>query len=224
MFKKTLYISLLVSIFSCTPEPKKDFSLVTNDFVKEYAPLFPDETPLSIDNLQLSNLHIPSDSVLNSVQLFYQKFSTEIKGYNTTEIPAAQQADFNKMQKILKNIDSYLTNCPSNPTYFNVLHGFQRILNADYAPADQRLQTLFDKLVQVPAFYEAAKSRLKTADVNKAHETLEKHFQTYDFFDETLPNYLKKEHHLTPQYEAHLEAAKLAVKDYVAFVESLRLH
>jgi hypothetical protein len=196
---------------------------VLNAFVKEYAPLFPDETPLSIDNLQLANLHIPSDQTLDSIRHFHQKFSDEIDGFKQDEISPPQQADFNKMKKILQNIDFYVKNASTNPTYFNVLYGFQRILNTPYAPADRRMQTLFDKLAQVPTFYEAAKTQLKKADVKKANETLEKHFQTYDFFDKTLPNALKKEHFMTPQYQAHLEAAKLAVKDYVAFVESLRL-
>jgi transcriptional regulator of heat shock response len=204
-------------------EDKKDFSWVIADFVKEYAVLFPDETPLNTNNPQLSNLHIPADTVLEKVRLFHQKFSSDIKGYNQGDIPAEKQADFNKMQNILKNIDAYLANASANPTYFNVLHGFQRILNTNYAPMGQRLQTLFDKLAQVPDFYEAAKKQLKAADVKKADETLEKHFQTYAFFNETLPETLEKEGLMTPQYEARLDAAKLAVKDYVAFVASLRL-
>jgi hypothetical protein len=48
MFKKTLYISLLLSIFLCVNLAKKEFTPVLNDFVKEYTPLFLDEGPLSI--------------------------------------------------------------------------------------------------------------------------------------------------------------------------------
>jgi hypothetical protein len=223
MFKKSLCISLLFSIFSCTSETKKDFQFGVNEFVAEYAPLFPDETPLSINNPELVHLHIPEDSIVNKVRLFHEKFATQIKSYTLSEIPVKLQADFNKMEKILKNIDFYLKNYPSNPTYFNVLHGFQRILNSNYAPANQRLQTLFEKLGEVPLFYEAAKGQLNAADVKKSTETLEKHIQTYAFFDKTLPQILDDVHFMTPQYQARLDAAKLAIRDYVAFVESLRL-
>ena len=230
MFKKILYISLLFSVFSCDKKSEKDFNVVAGDFIKEYAPLFPDETPLpigsgqvSIDNVLLSNLHIPTDTTLVSVRLFYQKFATEIKGYKTADLPIEQQKNFIKMQNILNNINLYLANYPNNPTYFNILHGFQRIAQTNYASPEKRIETVFLKLEKVPAFYEAAKSQLQKADVKKADETLEKHFQTYTFFDKTLPNWVQSKRLMTPQYQARLEAAKLAIKDYVAYVESLRL-
>ena len=223
MFKKILYISLLLSILSCDKKDEKDFNSVGVAFILEYAPLFPDETPLSINNVLLGNLHIPTDSILDSVRLFHQKFSTEIQGCQTAGLPSETQKDCLKMQNILKNIHLYLNNYATNPTYFNILHGFQRIVQANYATPEIRSETLFLKLEKVPAFYEAAKSQLQKADVKKADETVEKHFQTYAFFDKTLPIWLKSKQLMTPQYQARLDAAKLAIKDYVAYVESLRL-
>ena len=56
-----------------------------------------------------------------------------------------------------------------------------------------------------------------------AYRTIDDHLQTYQFFDKTLPDFITTKHHITPQYQARLEAAKLAIKDFVAYVESLRL-
>ena len=223
MFKKISYIILLLSAVSCVKKDEKDFSAIATDFVTAYAPLFPDETPLSINNVLLKDLHIPTDSILDSVRIFYENFSAEIKGYKAAELPVATQKDFIKMQNILNNINVYLTNYPNNPTYFNILNGFQRIVQSNYTIPEKRAEILFHKLDYVPAFYEAAKSQLQTADVKKADETLEKHLQTYTFFDKTLPNWVQSNHKMTPQYQARLQAAKLAIKDYVAYVESLRL-
>ena len=113
----------------------------------------------------MKDLHIPTDSILDSVRIFYENFSAEIKGYKAAELPVATQKDFIKMQNILNNINVYLTNYPNNPTYFNILNGFQRIVQSNYTIPEKRAEILFHKLDYVPAFYEAAKSQLQTADV-----------------------------------------------------------
>ena len=110
-----------------------------------------------------------------------------------------------------------------NPLFFNVLHGFKRILESKYANDEYRLQTLFNKLDKVPAFYNAAKDQLVKVNRPLADAAVEQQIQTYLFFDETLTEFLNSRHLLTPQYLARIDEAKLAVKDYVAFVESFRV-
>jgi hypothetical protein len=224
MLKYTYAIMLaLICSYGCIQKEIRPFGSVAHDFITEYARLFPDETPLSIDNSNLTNLHIPEDSILTAVKNFSMTYTAKLKNYQLLELSPTVQKDYAKMQSILKSVDSYAQNSKRNPTYFNAAYGFQRILNANYAPAEKRLQVIFDKLEKVPAYYEAAKKQLASSNLTLINENTDKHLATYDFFTNTLPKAIKKQYHMTPQYQTRLEAAALAVKDYVAYVESLKL-
>jgi hypothetical protein len=214
---------LFLFFLSCENASKRDFSESARAFLKTYAALFPDETPLSIDNENLANLPIPTVAYMDSVRQFYQFFIQEIRGFPLDDPQFTHRKDAAKMLKILANVKIYLDDYPHNPQRFNVLHGFRRILNADYASDEYRLQTLFNKLEHVPAFYEAAKAQLYQPLRSNADASVEQHFQTFLFFDETLTGFLKNRKQLTPQYAARLDAAKYAIKDYVAWVDSYRL-
>jgi hypothetical protein len=224
MLKYTYAIMLaLICAYGCVHREVKPFGAIAHNFITEYARLFPDETPLSMNNPNLTYLHIPEDSIITAVKNFSTTYTAELKNYTLSELSPTVQKDYAKMQSILKSVDSYAQNSKSNPTYFNAAYGFQRILNTNYAPAEKRLQVIFDKLEKVPAYYEAAKKQLASSNLKLINENTDKHLATYDFFTNTLPKAINKQYHMTPQYQTRLEAAALAVKDYVAYVESLKL-
>jgi hypothetical protein len=228
MYKKFLFITLLLSIlsqFSCDSIAPKDFDAFAQKFVDDYRPLFPDESPLSMDNDFLGHLAIPTPSYLDSVRDFQRNYSAELKQFDRSILPTATLKNVQKVDNILKTIGAYLVDYPQNPQRFNVLHGFRRILKADYASDDYRLQTLLSKLEQVPLFYNTAKERLHDVNRQSADAAVEQHLATFLFFDKDLPQFFKDNGRvMPPQYQAEIEAAKLSIKDYVAFVESFRLN
>ena len=231
MFRKLKFVILAFTVISCNVDEKKDFTEIKLNFIGEYSALFPDEIPLPTATSSitkgsfdyLSDLLIPTNSKLDSIKLFSQKFNAEIEAISPQVLTAEDSKDFNKIKNILKLVDTFLAGRESNPNTYNVLYNFQRILNSNFETPENRLQIIFNKLEKVPSFYEAAKLQLKKSEVIKADETIEMHLKTYEFFDEILPNYINAHHHMTPQYKARLESAKYAIKDYVAYVESLRL-
>jgi hypothetical protein len=219
-----LLVCLLGACDSALPTDRTEsFGRLVESFLTEYYQFFPDETPLSIDNDNLSKMAIPTDGYLDSLRQFHQHFATELKNFENTEVSSSVQRDRAKMKKILGNIEAYLEDAPHNPLRFNVLYGFQRILTADYASDEYRLQTIFNKLNLVPTFYTTAKARLQQVNPDAADAAVENHVKTYQFFDKNLEKMLKDRRQLTPQYQARLTAAKLAIKDYAAFVESFRV-
>jgi hypothetical protein len=191
--------------------------------VKDYSNLFPDETPLSIDNLKLSDLHIPTDSILQNVDLFVQKYASTCHIFEQKGVPANAEKDLQKVKKILNLVENYAQKSAKGSQLYDVKVGFERIMKSNYANTDFRLQTLFNKLEHVKEFYEAAKKRLtqiSNADIDLA---VKQQTETYVFFDETLPDFVNQNHQLTPQYLERLSVAKLAVQDYMAFIESFKM-
>ena len=224
MLKKFLFIIHCFTIITCKEKSEKDFQVFAAHFVNEYAVLFPDESPLSKGNEKLAYLALPTASYFDSVKHFHQRFSAALKQFDAQNTTFPYSREVLKAEHILKNVSVYLSDHEHNPMFFNVFHGFKRILESNYATDDYRLQTLFNKLDQVPAFYNAAKNQLSRADRPLADAAVEQQIQTYLFFDETLTDFLNSRHLMTPQYLARIDDAKLAIKDYVAFVESFRVN
>ena len=227
MFRNNLYVSLLfttISLLSCDTIAPKDYNTFATKFVADYRQLFPDESPLSMDNELLGRLPIPTPTYLDSVRDFHRAYTAELAQFDRSILPPATLKNVQKVENILKIIGAFAADYAHNPQYFNVLYGFRRILNADYASDGYRLQTLEAKLAQVPIFYETAKQRLQNPNRVAADAAVEQHIATYLFFNETLPQFFNENGQtMTPPYQAKIEAAKLAIKDYVAFVESFRL-
>jgi hypothetical protein len=228
MLKKLLFSIFLLSIvsqFSCNTIVSKDFEAFATNFIAAYRPLFPDEGPLSIDNESLGRLAIPTPTYFDSVREFHRNFTTELKQFDRSILPPSTLKNVQKVENILKSINSFLTDYQQNPQRFNILHGFKRIKNADFASEDYLAKTLLAKLDQVPLFYETAKQRLSNVNRTSADAAVEQHLATFLFLESELPQFFEKNGQLAPpQYQPQIEAAKLAVKDYVAFVESFRLN
>jgi hypothetical protein len=226
-FKKLLILLAVCQFTACDavlpPDRTENFGKIAQSFLSDYYHFFPDETPLSIDNNNLSKMAIPTQGYLDSLRQFQLYFAAELRTYDNADVSNSILRDKAKMRKILQNIEAYLEDAPHNPQRYNVLFGFKRILTADYASDEYRLQTIFNKLEHIPVFYATAKARLRQVNPDAADAAIEQHVQTYQFFDKNLEQMLKSRRQLTPQYQARLTAAKLAIKDYAAFVESFKV-
>jgi hypothetical protein len=225
MSRKIFLTAILLSLFtqfSCDTIVPKDFEGFAKRFVADYRPLFPDEGPLSIDNEFLGKLAIPTPTYLDSVRIFHRAYSAELKQFDRSILPPTTLKNVQKVDNILKNIGAFLNDYQRNPQRFNVLHGFRRLMSAEYASEDYLSETLLTKLEQVPLFYETAKQHLTAVNRAAADASVEQHLVTFLFFETELPQFFEKNR--TPQYQPKIDAAKRAVKDYVAFVESFRLN
>jgi hypothetical protein len=221
----TLFLLCICSQFSCETIAPKNFEGFAARFVGDFRQLFPDEGTLSIDNEFLNNLAIPTPTYFDSVRDFHRNYSGELKQFDRSTAPPATFKSIQKVDNILRSVGNFLDDFTQNPQRFNVLNGFKRIMKADYASEDYRVKTLLSKLTQVPLFYETAKQRLNNPNRQAADAAIEQHLATFLFFESELPAFFQENGQMAPpQYQAHIEAAKLAVKDYVAYVESFRLN
>ncbi len=223
MFNKIAFVALFSLLLACQENTEIDFTPIKQEFIVQYATLFPDEYPLSISNPNLTLLHIPTQEVLDSVRTFHTFFSQKLKENESASRAKNHVNDYAKMQVILKNINVYLANSQSNPSIYDVRPAFERMINTNFMPLTKRLDLIYEKLASVPDFYEAAKGQLKNVSDKNADLAIQNSITTYIFFSEKLPRLLYQEKKLTPQYSERLEFTKLAIKDYIAFVESFRL-
>jgi hypothetical protein len=218
----TLLWMLIASVLTGCDNSEIDFPLFCTDFKASFYKIFPDETPLDAHNLQLKKLFIPSKANMDSVRLFGKQYRAKLKLVDTNAINAAFRPNYFQIQRILKNVDVFLTNSQINPAAFNCHVGFHRIIkNEDIAPA-KRAEILIAKLHFVPTFYENARKNVKMTTIEQAELAVNHQIKAFLFFDKELPEFIAKSGYIAPETPKLLEEARLAIKDYIGFCNSLR--
>ncbi len=218
----TLFCALLMRICTGCDTTEIDFPTFCNDFKASYYELFPDETPLDAANLQLKKMFIPSKANMDTVRLFGKRYRAQLKQVDTNAINAAFRPNYLQIQRILKGIDVFLTNSQINPAAFNCHTGFYRIFkNEDIAPA-KRAEILIAKLHYIPAFYENARKNVKMTTLEQASLAINHQVKAFVFFDKELPEFIEKSGYIAPEMHKLLDEARLAIKDYIGFCNSLR--
>jgi hypothetical protein len=219
----TLFWTLSCHVFMGCNDSEMDFPRFCTDFKASFYKLFPDETPLDAHNLQLKTMFIPSKANMDSVRLFGKRYREQLKLVDTTAINTAFRPNYFQIQHILKGVDVFLTNSQINPAAFNCHAGFYRIFkNEDIAPA-KRAEILIAKLRFVPAFYENAHKNVKMTTVEQAELAVNHHIKAFLFFDKELPEFIEKSGYIAPEAPKLLEEARLAIKDYIGFCNSLKV-
>ena len=111
-----------------------------------------------------------------------------------------------------------------NPAQYNVANIFGLIINADYKPLTERLQTISRRLENVPAYYQAAMQTISRP--TKAHTRLaiEQNRGALDVFQKIIPAKLAESDLAEDDsviLQANLLAAAQSITQYISWLEAL---
>jgi uncharacterized protein (DUF885 family) len=112
-----------------------------------------------------------------------------------------------------------------DPSNYNVADPFARILTTEYAPLEQRLRTVLKRLVNVPAYYAAAKQSIKNPTREHTQLAIEQNQGALQVFGDDLKKQLDASQlsaHERLLFTQRLEPARAAINDYVAWLKSLQ--
>jgi hypothetical protein len=226
----TLAICLCVNLgWHCRSE---NFQDAEARFLEKRLFFFPDELPLSTaDGKQrietLSKLHLPSPSLLDSLQTWAQNSALEFKRFSAQNLPPAQQKHRAEYLSQIGKILKYTQEFKHNASFYNVGFGFEKIRTSKQIPAAEKWEILNKKLDLVPVFYEKAKANLNATAPKLADFTLEQHIKTLEIFRKIQADLQQKQSQLDNDMRKNLlqkiDTAILTIKDYIAFVESFKL-
>ena len=175
-------------------------------------------------NPSLNTLFIPSFVNIDSVSNFSKRFTAALGDIHSASLNPVESKNYTKMKRILVGVNELVNQNETNPCLYNIHHPFSRILKSSYTTLDKRLEIIYAKLDKVPLFYEEAKKRLINMDDAQASLAVGQHVQTYLFLENELRDSLQESHlNFVPKFEARIEAARLADKDYIGYCESVKL-
>ncbi|WP_025820421.1 DUF885 domain-containing protein [Shewanella marina] len=172
-----------------------------------------------------TKLVIPNEEHRALQGKFIEAMRERLLMFDTTTLTASQKIDFKLMHNIVEKMDWELNEFKSwqwNPANYNVAGGFAQIINGTYAPLDDRLRVVLERMKDVPAYYTA--SRLNVVNPTLEHTLLaiqQNEGANSVFSKELLEKAMAS--NLTDEekklFQQRYKAAKLAVRIHIGWLK-----
>jgi uncharacterized protein (DUF885 family) len=156
-----------------------------------------------------------------------ERWIRELQRIDPAKLSPSVRADREMLVKAFESDRWSLTELRSwqwNPASYNVADPFALIESLEYAPLEQRLRTILDRLENVPAYYEAAKRNIENPTREHTRLAIEQNRGALDVLGKGLEDSITTSN-LTASERAvftqRLGAARSAVEEYVSWLEAL---
>jgi uncharacterized protein (DUF885 family) len=143
--------------------PNAEFAALSNQFLEAYWQAMPDAAIAAgkFDGAEVQP--IPNRATRQRTIAFAQAWTRRLDQVDAAALPPGQRTDLALIKNELAAIRWNLTTFRShewNPSDYNTANGLDAILNTDYAPVEQRLRTIMQRLDGGPAYYRAARASI----------------------------------------------------------------
>lgn len=149
---------------------------------------------------------------------FYRSCRQELSAPGLPE--EERQALSRAMEEAAARIQQYR----HDPSTYNLGGALKQVLAAKQAPLARRLKAIKMQMEQAPRYYGYAKANIHAPIPERCRLAAEKQRLTLDFLSNELQDSLgrlERNEAEARQFQATVEKARIAVKDYLAFCESL---
>lgn len=173
-----------------------------------------------------SVLVVPNEESRTAEVAFCNAYLDSLKQFNQEELSQAELTDFIMIRDQLQSTIWYTQTFKSyewNPSNYNIGGAFGIMINGKYAPLDERLRAMSLKMEKVDAYYEAAKSNIKSPTVQHTDLGISQNKGALGVFDSSLIDSVHASGLSDTEKEnlfANIELAKMAIEDYITFLEN----
>ncbi len=176
-----------------------------------------------------SVLLIPDTAGQQAELAFIKQQEDSLQQYDTSKLGDALLIDYHLIKNRLASSKWDIEQQKSgewDPSDYNVSNTFAFILNESYAPLDTRLRSFYSRLTNVPAYYTAAKQRIKDPVPELTGLAQDQNLGGLSIFEKDLADSVKQSS-LTAQEKQQLlaraQTAAKAIKDYAAWLKALKV-
>ncbi|POY38036.1 DUF885 domain-containing protein [Solitalea longa] len=234
--KKTTFLLLAgISLVACkeskttqSANTDQGFDAFKGRFIENYWALYPDFATSQGYHKFDSVLKVPNATYNNEQLAFSAANLDSLKQFDLNSLSDANKTDYQMIENQLKSTEWRIKEMRSgewNPSNYNVCETFSYMLGEKYAKLDDRLRSISLKLVNVPAYYEAAKSNIKNPTVEHTQLAIDQNLGGSAVFATDLIDSVKtsglsetEKKDLTDRSAAALNA----VKGYAEWLKNLK--
>lgn len=217
------------SLWPATPEtgPSDAFARYADRFVDELMIANPDWAIYAGRYDNAEQLAIPDPAGRAQDAAFVDRHLQALQAFDASQLPADQRADHELIRRYLEGQRwraQTLRKWQWDPSQYNVANGFALLLDTDYAPEDQRLRTISERLTRVPAYYAAARANIDKPTREHVQLAIQQNQGALSVFDEALEQRIQASTLAADeqaQMQIRVTSARLAIQDYIQWLQAL---
>ncbi len=239
MIKKIIALVLFVGFFTACKKDGSDapkqgsiddaaFNNYETHFLDELWKLNPDWATSVGYHKYDSVLLIPSKQNREKLLNFTKVQLDSLGRYNPTTFTQSNKMDFAMMQNQMQYMQWQIERLKEyewNPSSYNVIGTFAYILNEHYAPLAKRLNSFYQKMANIPAYYKEAEKQIKNPVVELTNLAIDQHLGGVSVIENDFADSLKKTNIPEATKKLMLERAKasaLAIKEFATYLKNLK--
>lgn len=228
--KKYLFgLLLILTISACkkgdADEGNTPFDAFKQQYIDTLWKLNPDWASSEGYHKYDSVLVIPNDNSRADQRAFTKSMQTKLATFKISDLPPSNQIDYhliqNQLQLTLWQTDT-LRAYQWDPSSYNIIGSFAFILNEHYAPLTIRLKSFYQKMENIPAYYEEAKKQIKNPVVELTNLAIEQHTGGVSVIEKDFADSLKKTKIPATEQKLMLARVKTSVVAINGFVQWLK--
>jgi hypothetical protein len=236
--KKILQCLLFIALVSCQNEPFSNpkqnhnsdaaFDAYREKFVESLWKLYPGWASSVGYHRYDSVLIVPNQAQRDLEMAFFNANLDSLRHYDVDGLSDNSKTDFYMIRDFL-NAGTWglgtLKTFEWDPSGYNVCGGFAEMLNNNYDTIDTRLAHFYQKMANIPAFYEAAKQNIKNPTVEHTDLAILQNLGGISVFEQDLAEAMKKSHLQEvdkTKISARAKESVTAIKTYAAWLKTLK--
>jgi len=171
---------------------------------------------------------IPDSAQRASALAMIDQALTELQRYQDVDLSPAERADYALLENRLQAQRWYQEDLKTwqwNPANYNVAGIINLILNTDFAPLDERIELVRSRLLQVPAYYRAAKSNIERPTLEHVELALVRNRGALSSLGKPLEARIADaglSESESGQFMSVLTPAREAIEGWIEFLESVQ--
>ena len=235
MKKLFTLVLALINIVGCSPkkntvsgELDQAFDRYKNNFVERMWEVYPSWAASQGYHKYDSVLVIPNEASKQNQLAFANSNLDSLRSYDISKLSDNNKTDYHLIENQLNSTIWSINELKSdewNPANYNVGGEFAEMINNNYDSLDVRLHNFNLKLINVPAYYSAAKKNIKDPTVEHTQLAIEQNLGGLSVFETDLPSALKNAK-LSDEEKSQLtersKAAVAAIKDYADYLKNMK--
>lgn len=239
MFRKFVFSFLFLSAFvfaGCKNSTSTERDIESDKIFEKYSESFiealwkqnPDWATTAGFHKYDSVLVIPNQKSIESAKAFAKNQLDSLTAINPKQLSPANLTDFYLIQNLLKESQwstDTLKSYQWDPSTYNVSSTFAFILTENYAPLNERLRSIKGRLVNVPQYYQTAKSTIINPVPELLGLAIDQNLGGLSVFENDLKDSLKVSSLDDSEKKLITERAGkaiTAIKDYAKWLKELK--
>lgn len=173
-------------------------------------------------------LTVPDAGSRQRIAAYIESWSSTLDTIDESSLNIGNRIDYRLLRDHLERLrwsNDVFRDWSWDPSSYNVASGFGLILNTDYAPMAERLADFYQRMANIPLYYEAARANLESVSEPHLELAIQQNRGAVGVFDQTFRDAVNQEPSLNNDqrvsYLNRADASIVAIESYVSQLEEI---